>query len=128
MEKTDFDLCDPEGLAFEDSPSLFVLLDREPITWTVRGLAYFAPRFSRVGVSISAIRTSAEFNAALDQWLDLEFQLLFEKIERQASSVGMQLEHRAMKAILDGNAGEARRLEAIIRHRQRTDLRLAPRT
>jgi len=128
MQKTGFDLCDPEGLAFEASPSLFVLCDREPITWTTRGLAYFVPRFRSAGILIATIRTCAELDAALNEWLDIEFRLLLEKIERRATSRAMHLEHRALWAILNGESDEARRLEAIIRTRDRTNLRLVPRT
>lgn len=97
-----FNLTDPEGLAFDDQPHLFVLLDQDPIVWTVRGLAYFNPRFRWVGIAPSTVLQRADFFLAHAKWLDRERSLLLRKIEAAAISAGTGSDHYRLLKILNG--------------------------
>lgn len=86
---------------FDEHPALFVRTDQDPIVWTVRGLAYFAPRFKRIGFSIDRVNSPDEFAAAYKAWLELEKALLLERV-KLASQRGSK-EHQILQAIMDGN-------------------------
>ena len=124
MSQPTFDLCHPDGLAFDTEPDSFVMLERDPPIWTTRGIAYFSPRFRMIGIAVADITSGAEFWASYDRWSKLEYQLLMDKISAQANSIGAQLEHRALMAILLGDVNEAQRLESLVHHRNRACLRV----
>lgn len=106
-----FQLTDEEGLVFDECPELFVRTDQNPIVWTVRGLAYFAPRFTRIGISIDRVNSPDEFAAAYKTWLDLENALLLERV-KLASQRGSK-EHQILQAIMDGNSARAAYLQGL---------------
>ena len=109
MSSDRFHLTDGEGLVFDEQPALFVRTNQDPIVWTVRGLAYFAPRFKRIGVSIDQVNSPDEFAAAYKAWLDLEKSLLLERV-KLASQRGSK-EHQILQAIMDGNETRAAYLQ-----------------
>ena len=99
-----------ESLVFEDHPALFVLADRTPLVWTVRGLRHFSPRFALLGVSIKDIRTPTEFREALHRWNKLERQLLVAKLQHNSNAPNAdrppgndRLAQRCIYAILSGD-------------------------
>jgi hypothetical protein len=109
MPKSSFDLCDEEGLEFEQEPAGFVLLDRSPIVWTVRGIRYFQPRFALVGVQLSSIHSRTAFEEALERWLQREWELLTHKIARRALDPNAPV-HRFLLAIAEGDTALAQEL------------------
>ncbi len=110
MRKT-LQLTDEEGFVFDENPALFVRTDQDPIVWTVRGLAYFAPRLKRIGIPIDRVSSPQEFTAAYKAWLDLEKFLLLERV-KLASQCGSK-EHQILQAILDGNTARAANLQGV---------------
>lgn len=125
VRKTDlpFDLCDEDGLRFDLEPQLFVRLDQAPILWTVLGLAYFRPRFAYLGIAISAVGSAQRFKQALSRWLDVERQLLLERIEARANHGGETLEYRFLQAVVHGDLVQGDKVVRLLEHRQRTGLR-----
>jgi hypothetical protein len=119
-----FDLWDEDGLLFEEHPDWFVLLDRTPIVWTVRGMKYFRPRFALIGVAATAIGTPQAFDQALGRWLDVERELLARKIYSQGAAPNAPLASRCLKAVLDGDADLAERLISQLEMRAQGGLRL----
>jgi hypothetical protein len=111
VRNAQFLLTDEDGLVFDEYPSLFVRADQDPIVWTVRGLAYFAPRFRRIGVSIDRVNSPQEFATAYKTWLDLEKVLVLERVKR-ASQCGSK-EHQILQAILEGNTARAAYLQGV---------------
>lgn len=109
MPITSFDLCDEDGLQFEQGPAAFVLLDRSPIVWTVRGIRYFQPRFAHVGVQLSSIHSRTAFEEALERWLQREWELLTHKIARRALDPDAPV-HRFLLAIAEGDTALAQEL------------------
>jgi len=107
-----FDLWHPDGLLYEDHPELFLLLDRNPIVWTVRGLRYFKPRFALLGVDITAIKTRTHFDAACSAWLRIERTLIEGRVRRKASRADAKPEDLVLRHILDGDLASAERLIA----------------
>jgi hypothetical protein len=107
--KAPFDLWHEDGLLFDDHPELFVLLDRTPIIWTVRGLRHFRPRFALTGVDIKTIRARDQFEHACSRWLAVEKELLLRQIATAAASPSATLEARCLDAIahLDLETAEA---------------------
>jgi hypothetical protein len=118
-----FDLCDEEGLFFDESPELFVHLDAAPIVFTVRGLAYFAPRFKYAGLDLAIIRTRADFDATYSVWCRTEWSLLLEKIQGAAGATNAANAHQVLQAILSGDVEAAERAVARLEHRERAGLR-----
>lgn len=110
MRKT-LQLTDEEGLVFDENPALFVRTDQDPIVWTVRGLAYFAPRLKRIGIHIDRVSSPQQFAAAYKAWLDLEKVLVLERV-KLASQCGSK-EHQILQAILDGNTARAANLQGV---------------
>ena len=111
-----FDLWHPDGLLFDESPLLFVDFGQLPLVFTVRGLAYFAPRFKHVGCPIADIDTQEQFQNAYQAWLEVENVLLQEAISCKP--------YGALQAVL---AGDAEAFEAIIKkleHRKRANLQV----
>ena len=100
-----FKLTDEDGLRFDESPDLFVLLDRNPIIWTVRGRRFFKPRFEAIGVSLASVQSLESFCAAHDRWLAVERSLLLRRIEFKAGRPDEFPEYAVLNAILTGNAG-----------------------
>ena len=96
-------------MVFDESPALFVRTDQDPIVWSVRGLAYFAPRFKRIGISIDRVNSTGDLAAAYKAWLDLESVLVLERV-KLASQRGSK-EHQILQAILDGNTSRAANLQ-----------------
>lgn len=125
VSKTDlpFDLCDEDGLRFDLEPQLFVRLDQNPILWTVRGLAYFRPRFAYLGIAISAVDSAQRFKQALERWLDVERQLLLERIDVKANHGGETLEYRFLRAVVHGDLVQGDKVVRLLEHRQRSGLR-----
>lgn len=119
-----FALWDEDGLIFDSHPELFVLLNRTPILWTVRGVAYFSPRFQHIGTPVAQIQTAAGFKHALDRWLAVERQLLLDRIEAKAHASGESLEYRFLQAVVDDNWEQAEKAVRLLEHRQRTGLKL----
>jgi hypothetical protein len=119
-----FDLWHEDGLLFDERPELFILLDRTPIVWTVRGLRYFRPRLALIGVDIKQIRTRAEFEGAWSRWLAVEKDLLLRRIATAAASPSASLEGRCLDAIahLDLETAEGLVAELESRSRQRDGL------
>jgi hypothetical protein len=107
-----FELWHEDGLLFEDHPEWFVLLDRTPVVWTVRGLRLFRPRLALIGVDLNSIRTSEQFHAAWSRWLNVERELLQRKIRSAASGPDASLEARCLQAIADLDIDRA---EALVR-------------
>jgi hypothetical protein len=97
------DVLDEEGLAFEESPADFVLLDRTPIVWHVRGIRYFAPRLRLAGIDICGVTTPEQFRAALRRWDAIEWQVLVQRIESRAESGVDGSAHQCLWAILTGD-------------------------
>jgi hypothetical protein len=118
MPNSTFNIWDEEGLHFEQEPADFVLLDRSPVVWTVRGIRYFRPRFAQVGIPLSRIRSRAAFEQALGVWLDREWQLLTEKISQRAMDADAQV-HRFLLAIAQGDTALARELADELTKSQR---------
>jgi|SRR6185369_7155741 len=94
-----FNLWDEDGLLFDEHPDLFVLLDRTPIIWSVRGLRLFRPRFALLGIEAKTISTRDQFERAWSRWLAVERQLLLRKIEAAAASPRASLEAKCLEAI-----------------------------
>ena len=99
-----FKLTDEDGLQFDESPDLFVLLDRNPIIWTVRGRRFFKPRFEAIGISLASIQSQEAFCAAHDRWLDVERSLLLRRLELKAGRPDEFPEYAVLNAILSGEA------------------------
>lgn len=81
-----FDVWDPDGLLFDDEPNLFVNLDTHPIVFSVRGIAYFKPRFAHVGVAISSLTSAEDFRSAYGLWMDCELALLDVHLQARSDS------------------------------------------
>jgi hypothetical protein len=118
-----FDLWHEDGLVFDDHPELFILLDRTPVVWTVRGLRHFRPRFALIGVDIKTIRARDEFEGTLSRWLAVEKELLLRRIATATASPASSLEGRCLDAIahLDLETAEGLVAELESRSRQRID-------
>lgn len=123
-----FNVWDEDGLVFDSAPELFVRLDAEPtIVFTVRGLAYFSPRFKHIGVDIAEINTREDFEKAMDRWLDVERVLLKEKVEAAARATRAPNEHQVLNAVLHGDIAAAERALARLEHQSRAGLSIVRR-
>ncbi len=114
-----FDVWHPDGLVFDSSPELFVALEHQPIVFTVRGVALFAPRFKMAGFDIAEVETREHFEKALAAWMEIEQDLLLQKI---ASGSGSSSAHAALQAVLDGDADAFEAHIKRLEHRQRAGL------
>lgn len=119
-----FDPWHEDGLVFEDHPELFVDLSTNPIIFSIRGIGYFSPRFSHVGVAMADLHTSAEFQHAHARWLDVEFSLLQESIGLKAGASRSPNEHQVLQAVLEGDLDRAEQVVARLEHRKRAGLTL----
>lgn len=119
-----FDVWHEDGLVFEDSPKLFIDLEATPIIFTVRGIAYFAPRFKHVGIIMGDLNTKAEFEGAYKRWLDVEFVLLNEKINAAASATHAPNDHQVLQGILSQGIDQAEAAMARLEHSRRAELKL----
>jgi len=123
MDNLNFDLHDEETFAFDDSPDEFVRLDSEPIVFSVRGIAYFGPRFKAVGYDIADISTAGQFNKAYNTWLNLEVQLLTDSIAQKAQSTHQANEHQVFLAAITGGFEEAAKAAHRLQHKSLAKLR-----
>lgn len=119
-----FDIWHDDGLVFEETPGLFVDLTASPIIFSVRGIGYFSPRFKQAGVEISNLHTKAQFESALNRWLDIEFVLLQDKIGARASASKSPNEHQVLQAVLDGDIELAEKIVARLEHRKCSGMKL----
>lgn len=109
---------------FDQTPGLFVNLTASPIIFSVRGIGYFLPRFKHAGVEISSLHTKAQFESALNRWLDIEFVLLQERIAIRARASKFPNEHQVLQAVLDGDIDLAEKIVARLEHCKRTGMKL----
>jgi len=114
-----FNLWDEDGLLFEDHPELFVLLDRTPIIWSIRGLRLFRPRFALLGIEAKTISTRAQFEGTWSRWLAVERQLLLSKIAAAAASPRASLEAKCLDAIANLDIERAEMLVTALEDRSR---------
>ena len=119
-----FDIWHHDGHLFDVTPDLFVDLTASPIIFSVRGIGYFSPRFKHAGVEISNLHSKAQFESALNRWLDIEFVLLQEKIAVRANASKSPNEHQVLQAVLDGDIDLAEKIVARLEHRKRTGMKL----
>jgi hypothetical protein len=102
---------------------LFVRLDAQPsIVFTVRGLAYFTPRFKHVGVDIAMVATPEHFEHAWDRWLAVERVMLGEKVAAAARATHSPNEHQVLEAVLHGDVDATERALSRLEHRKRAGL------
>lgn len=92
----------------------------EPIVFTVRGIAHFAPRFKHVGVDIATLRTADDFLAARKRWDDLEEVLLQDRVRDRAA--GGDRDAKALMAIFDADPEAFDRHVKALEHRKRANL------
>jgi hypothetical protein len=118
-----FDVWHPDGLVFDDQPDLFLTPNVEPLVFTVRGIGYFGPRFTTVGVEIATVQSLAQFNAAYQRWLEVERVLLQEKVAGFAAG-GRSLEHAALQAVIDGDVERFAHTVKRLEHRRRVGLKV----
>jgi len=116
-----FDLWHEDALLLDDHPEWFVLLDREPVVWTVRGVRLLRPRFALLGVSLSSIRSADEFNRVWSRWQDMELQLLERKIRQAGSGPDAPLASQCLKAVWDGDTDLFELLIARLEAQQRAE-------
>ncbi len=116
-----FELVTPESEVFDEHPGLFVDLNAFPVVFSVRGIAYFAPRFGHVGVDISTIRTAREFEDAHRTWGEAAPDLLGPYLKEKAARGGAFNPHGALSAIWNGDEG-AERLIQRLEHQHRAKL------
>lgn len=120
----DFDIWHEDGLLFEESPELFVRLESVPVIFTVRGIGYFRPRFKHVGVDLRDIKTGVQFGDVHGRWLQVEFELMRQKISAAAAATQAPNQHQVLEAILRGDIEAAEAAMARLEHRTRASLRL----
>lgn len=119
-----FDLWHEDGIVFETEPELLVDLNAAPIIFTVRGISYFRPRFKHVGISIGDVHSRAQFEAAEQRWMEVEWVLLRERIGTRASARSASADEQVLQAILNQDAEEVERLVSRLEHRKRAGLKL----
>jgi hypothetical protein len=119
-----FDLWHEDGLLADEHPGLFVDLGRVPVVFTIRGIAYFSPRFRHVGVDIASITTRDQFESARWRWDQVEYQLLQERIRSRARPGVKADPYNALQAVLDGDSDAFERHIAALEHRKRAGLSL----
>lgn len=119
-----FDLWHEDGLVFETEPALFVDLNASPIIFTVRGISYFRPRFKHVGISIADLHSRAQFEAAEQRWMEVEWVLLRERIDTRANARTASADDQVLQAILNRDVEEVERLVSRLEHRKRAGLKL----
>lgn len=119
-----FDLTDPEGLAFDDSPDDFVDLGLVPVVFKVRGIAYFKPRFEHIAIPIGSIRTAAQFMSAYDKWMTVEMSLLAQKIDAAAANGPSTNAHKFLQAVMRGDLELAEKMADRLERFKRTKLRV----
>lgn len=125
--KLPFTLTDPEGLAFDEDPTAFVNVDADPIILSVRGIAYFKPRFKYVGIDLRTVRTGVEFRAAYERWMETERALLGDMIKAKSLAELVPAEHSLLQAIWTGDIVEAEAISERLSRRARSNLRAVPR-
>lgn len=108
--KEPFDLWHEDALLVDDHPDWFVLLDSNPIVWTVRGVRLFRPRFALFGLSLTSIRTRSEFAVAWQRWQTVELDLLMGKISNAAAAPGAPPWAQALHAVVVGDDRRATQL------------------
>lgn len=118
----DFNLWDEDGLIFDESPELFVLLDVEPIVFTVRGIRYFSPRFKQIGIDPAALVSKVDFMVAFNAWMEVERVLIFEKVEREATATTAANSYQLMHAIINGDLEAAEAVVHRLQHRNMAKL------
>jgi hypothetical protein len=121
-----FDLCDPDGLVFDEDPHLFVDLSPTPIVFTIRGARYFSPRFRWVGFEISRIETREAFDQAFRSWLPVEFELLQEQIASRARPGALADPYNALLALMAGDDDAFERHMTALERRGRSGMHLVP--
>lgn len=119
-----FTLCNEDAFVFDQSPDLFVHLDVTPVVFTVRGLAYFAPRFKFAGLDLAAIRSPDDFATAYATWCRVEWNLLQDKVQAAAGATHAANAHQVLQAILHGDVDTAERAVARLEHRARAGLQV----
>jgi len=119
-----FNLTDPEGLVYDEQPDAFVNLNSHPIIFSVRGLAYFSPRFKHAGIQISSLRTRQDFDGAYDLWMQIERNLLCDIVEQRAAAGPTNNEHQILQALWSGDLDRAENIARRIDHRKRAGLRI----
>ena len=119
-----FNLTDPEGLAYDEDPGAFVDLNHDPIIFSVRGLAYFSPRFKHAGIQLFTLHTRVDFERAYDRWMAIERSLLCEMVEQRAAAGPTNNEHQILKALWHGDLDKAEDIARRIDHRKRAALRI----
>ena len=119
-----FDLCDPEGLRFDERPEDFVDLSKDPLIFSIRGIAYFKPRFALVGVDLARLISATEFRDAYDRWMRHELMLLDERLATHAAA-NPGGEHAELYALWCGDEDHAAALAERRVRRERLGLRVA---
>lgn len=112
-----FDLCDPEGLRFDEQPQDFVDLSTNPLIFSVRGIAYFKPRFALVGVELASLISANDFNDAYERWMSHELFLLDDHLAKR-SAQKPRSEHAELYALW---CGDLDRAAALAERRVRQD-------
>jgi hypothetical protein len=121
-----FDLCDADGLLFDEEPYLFVDLTRTPVMFTIRGIRYFSPRFRSIGLDISRIDTRERFDLALSAWMLLEFELLHARFADRARQGVLADPYNALLAVLHGDSTAFERHIEALERRARSGLHVVP--
>ena len=119
-----FEVTDPEGLAFDDSPQEFVNLSASPIVFTVRGISYFKPRFNHIGVNLAALNTSDDFARAYSRWMGVERALLRDRVASRAAQETTDGHYSILNALWSGDLDEAERIADKIDRKANTVLRV----
>lgn len=126
IPKLPFNLTDPEGLAYDDDPTAFVNLAADPIILSVRGIAYFRPRFKYIGIDLGMVRTGVEFHAVYERWMGAERTLLGDMIEAKSLAELAPAEHSLLQAIWTGDFEVADAITERLDRRARSKLRSVP--
>lgn len=122
MPTITIDLQDPDTLLFDETPDLFVLLNIDPVIFSVRGLRHFTPRFKAIGIDIASVRTEAQFRYALMTWTSHETTLLAASIESKARSTHQPNEHQVLLAAIMGDIDAAESAMDRLEHSKRACL------
>lgn len=102
-----FKLTDPDGLLFDDEPSVFVNLHVRPIVFTERGVRYFKPRFRYICIPIENVQSPEQFEKSYRLWLDVERSLLADDAAAKAAQEKTPGHFGILKALWEGDLDQA---------------------
>jgi hypothetical protein len=102
-----FKLTDPDGLLFDEEPSVFVNLHVRPIVFTERGVNYFKPRFKYICIPLENVTSPEQFEKSYRLWLDVERSLLADDVAAKAAQEKSPGHYGILKALWEGDLDQA---------------------